>query len=124
MSSKKIFIRLLSTVIAFFLAGILASAALVLYFLPQLPSTEDIMQIQLSVPLRIYASNEELIAEYGEKRRQPISFEETPADLLNAILASEDANFYQHSGVDFTGILRAIVANFRSGGHGPFPGPW
>ena len=68
-----------------------------------------------------YASThptDELIAEYGEKRRQPISIEETPADLLNAILASEDANFYQHSGVDFTGILRAIVANFRTGGHG------
>ena len=118
MSSKKTFIRLLSTVIAFFLAGTLAFTALVLYFLPQLPSTEDIMQIQLSVPLRIYASNNELIAEYGEKRRQPISIDETPADLLNAILASEDANFYQHGGVDFTGILRAIVANFRSGGHG------
>ena len=118
MSSKKTFIRLLSTVIAFFLAGTLAFTALVLYFLPQLPSTDDIMQIQLSVPLRIYASNNELIAEYGEKRRQPISIDETPADLLNAILASEDANFYQHGGVDFTGILRAIVANFRSGGHG------
>lgn len=118
MSSKKTFVRLLSTVIAFFLAGILAFAGLVLYFLPQLPSTEDIMQIQLSVPLRIYASNDELIAEYGEKRRQPISIEETPPDLLNAILASEDANFYKHSGVDFTGIIRAIVANFRSGGHG------
>ena len=118
MSSKKTFIRLLSSVIAFFLAGVLAFTALVLYFLPQLPSTEDIMEIPLSVPLRIYASNEELIAEYGEKRRQPISIEETPADLLNAILASEDANFYHHSGVDFTGILRAIVANFRSGGHG------
>ena len=118
MSTKKTFIRFLSTLIAFLLAGCLALTILVLYFLPQLPATEDILQIQLSVPLRIYASNGDLIAEYGEKRRQPISIEETPVDLLNAILASEDANFYQHGGVDFTGILRAIVANFRSGGHG------
>ncbi|MDX2475804.1 MAG: penicillin-binding protein 1A [Gammaproteobacteria bacterium] len=118
MSTKKTFTRMLAAIIAFFLAGSLAFAALVLYFLPQLPSTEDIMQIQLSVPLRIFASNRELIAEYGEKRRQPISIEETPDDLLNAILASEDANFYHHRGVDFTGILRAIVANFRTGGHG------
>ncbi len=118
MSTKKTFLRLLSALIAFSLAGILALTALVLYFLPQLPATEDIMQIQLSVPLRIYASNNELIAEYGEKRRLPISIDETPQDLLNAILASEDANFYSHSGVDFTGILRAILANFRSGGHG------
>lgn len=118
MSTKKTFLRLLSALIAFFLAGILALSALVLYFLPQLPATEDIMQIQLSVPLRIYAANNELIAEYGEKRRLPISIDDTPEDLLNAILASEDANFYSHSGVDFTGILRAILANFRTGGHG------
>ena len=118
MSTKKTFTRLLSTLIAFFLASCLALAALVVYFLPRLPATEDILQIQLSVPLRIYATNGDLIAEYGEKRRQPISIDETPPDLLNAILASEDANFYHHSGVDFTGILRAMVANFRSGGHG------
>jgi penicillin-binding protein 1A len=117
MSTKKTITRLLSTLIAFFLAGSLALTALVLYFLPQLPATEDIMQIHLSVPLRIYASNSELIAEYGEKRRIPIAIEDAPLDLLNAILASEDANFYTHSGVDFTGILRAIVANFRTGGH-------
>ena len=118
MSSNKIFIRLLSSFIALFLAGVLAFAMLVLYFLPQLPATEDIMQIQLSVPLRVYSANSELIAEYGEKRRLPIAIEDTPQNLLNAILASEDAHFYQHSGVDFTGILRAILANFRSGGHG------
>jgi penicillin-binding protein 1A len=118
MSTKKTFIRLLSALFAIFLAGSLALTALVLYFLPQLPATEDIMQIQLSVPLRIYASNNELIAEYGEKRRLPISIEDTPQELLDAILASEDANFYSHSGVDFTGILRAILANFRTGGHG------
>ncbi|MEA1890386.1 MAG: penicillin-binding protein 1A [Pseudomonadota bacterium] len=118
MSSNKIFIQLLSTFIALFFAGILAVAALVLYFLPQLPATEDIMQIQLSVPLRIYTEKDELIAEYGEKRRLPIAIEDTPQNLLNAILAAEDANFYQHSGVDFTGILRAVLANFRSGGHG------
>ncbi|GBE08462.1 penicillin-binding protein 1A [bacterium BMS3Bbin11] len=118
MSLNKTFIRLLSSFIALFLAGILAFAALVLYFLPQLPATEDIMQIQLSVPLRIYAANSELIAEYGEKRRLPIAIKDTPQNLLNAILASEDANFYQHGGVSFTGILRAILANFRSGEHG------
>lgn len=118
MSVKKASIQLLSSLIALFFAGSLALAALVIYFLPQLPATEDILQIQLSVPLRIYASNGELIAEFGEKRRQPITIEETPDDLLNAILAAEDANFYKHPGVDFTGILRAIVANLRSGMHG------
>ena len=76
------------------------------------------MQIQLSVPLRIYTADHELIAEYGEKRRLPLAIEDAPDNLINAILASEDANFYQHSGVSFSGILRAIFANFRTGGHG------
>jgi penicillin-binding protein 1A len=118
MIKNKTFIRLLSTFFAVLFAGILAFAMLLLYFLPQLPATEDIMQIQLSVPLRIYTANHELIAEYGEKRRLPLAIEDTPENLINAILASEDANFYKHSGVSFSGILRAIFANFRSGGHG------
>ncbi len=118
MRSNKIIFRLLSTFVALLLTGVLAFSGLVFYFLPQLPATEDIMHLQLSVPLRIYAANNELIAEYGEKRRLPVAIDETPQYLLDAILASEDANFYTHGGVDFTGILRAILANFRSGGHG------
>ena len=118
MRPKNLFLRLLGSLIILVLAGSLAAFALVLYFLPQLPATEDILEIQLSVPLRIHSSNGELIAEYGEKRRQPVAIDETPPDLLNAILASEDASFYQHSGVDFSGILRAVIANFRTGGHG------
>ena len=89
-----------------------------MYLLPELPSTDNIMDIPLSVPMRVFTVDNELIAKFGEKRRQPISIDEAPPLLINAILSTEDANFYHHSGVDFLGILRAVVANFSSGGHG------
>ena len=89
-----------------------------MYLLPELPSTDNIMDIPLSVPMRVFTADNKLIAEFGEKRRQPISIDDAPPLLINAILSTEDANFYKHSGVDFLGILRAVVANLSTGGHG------
>jgi penicillin-binding protein 1A len=115
---KKLFSRLILSLIGLLLTGFLVAGALVLSLLPELPSTDNIMQIPLSVPMRVYTTEGELIAEFGEKRRQPVSIDDVPPQLINAILATEDANFFHHSGVDFVGILRAVIANFSTGGHG------
>jgi penicillin-binding protein 1A len=117
-TSKKLFSRLFASLLGLILTGVIAVAGLVMYLLPELPSTDNIMDIPLSVPMRVFTADNELIAEFGEKRRQPITIDEAPPLLINAILSTEDANFYHHSGVDFLGILRAVVANFSSGGHG------
>jgi len=117
-SRKRFSTRLLAFVFGLLLTGALAAGGLVLYFLPELPSTENIMEIPLSVPMRIYTADDVLIAEFGEKRRQPISIDDAPPLLIHAILATEDASFYEHGGVDFLGILRAVIANFTTGGHG------
>lgn len=96
-------------------AGLCALAVIVLYTNAQLPEVNDLEDIQLQVPLRIYTADGKLIGEYGEKRRTPISIQDVPPTLINAILATEDRRFYEHNGVDIRGIARASVHLLVSG---------
>lgn len=75
---------------------------------PRLPSVEVLRDVRLQVPLRVYSADAKLVATIGETRRIPVKIEDVPPLLKNAFLAAEDANFYHHSGIDFTGILRAM----------------
>lgn len=80
-----------------------------------LPDVSVLKDVHLQVPLRIYSADGKLIAEYGAKRRSPVKFSEVPKPLIQAILATEDVRFYSHPGVDFVGIVRAIIAVVSSG---------
>jgi penicillin-binding protein 1A len=75
---------------------------------PRLPSVDVLKDVRLQVPLRVYSQDGKLVATIGETRRIPVKIEDVPQQLKNAFLAAEDANFYSHSGIDFTGILRAL----------------
>lgn len=77
------------------------------YLETTLPSVEMLKDMRLQVPLRVYSSDGKLIAEFGEARRTPITLKQVPKDLINAILAAEDRRFYDHSGVDIRGLMRA-----------------
>lgn len=72
-----------------------------------LPSVESLGDVKLQVPLRVYSADNKLIGEFGEKRRTPVRLKEVPPTLIKAILATEDARFYEHHGVDMRGIARA-----------------
>ena len=86
--------------------------------LPDLPTVEEIREIPLNIPLRIYSSDQKLVAEYGNERRIPVTLDQAPPLLIDAILVTEDDNFYHHTGVDFPGIARAILSNIRSKSRG------
>ncbi|SEN28568.1 penicillin-binding protein 1A [Nitrosospira multiformis] len=81
-----------------------------------LPSLESLTDYRPKVPLRVYSAEGILIGEFGEERRQVVKIDSVPLRLKQAILAAEDDRFYQHGGVDYTGILRAAYSNFTSGG--------
>ena len=98
------------------LVGILSVVGLYFYLVPKLPDTEALKDVRLQVPLRVYTRQGELIAEYGEMRRQPLTYEEFPKTLIHAVLAAEDERFFEHPGVDFRGIVRAAIELVRSGG--------
>jgi penicillin-binding protein 1A len=74
---------------------------------PRLPSVDSLRDVRLQVPLRVYSADNKLVATFGETRRIPVKIDQVPQQLKNAFLAAEDANFYNHPGIDFTGILRA-----------------
>ena len=106
------FFKLARTTI--FLGGIaLLFITLTLY--PFLPDIETLRDVRLQVPLKVFTKNGDLIAEFGEKKRSPLNYNEFPPKLIKAILAAEDARFYEHPGVDYQGILRAVVSLVRTG---------
>ncbi|MEW8506635.1 MAG: penicillin-binding protein 1A [Candidatus Thiodiazotropha sp.] len=80
-----------------------------------MPSIETLKDVRLQVPLRIYSNDHLLIAEFGEKRREPLEFDQTPPIMINAFLAAEDDRFFQHPGVDYQGIMRAAIQLLLTG---------
>jgi penicillin-binding protein 1A len=85
------------------------------YLRPALPDVGSLRNVQLQVPLRIYTRDGRLMAAIGDQRRIPVRYDELPKKLIQAFLATEDDRFFQHHGVDWQGILRAALANFRAG---------
>lgn len=83
---------------------------------PSLPSLEVLTDYQPKIPLRVYTDEGALIGEFGEERRSIISIGEVPPLLKDAILAAEDERFYQHTGIDYLGVLRAAYSNLVQGG--------
>ena len=115
-------IRLIKWSLAMGLLGLLVTlvggVVLYVYLSPRLPSIDVLKDVRLQVPLRIYTSEGDLIAEYGEKRREPLAIDDIPELLKNAYLAAEDDRFYIHPGVDYQGLLRAAVNLIKTGQKG------
>ena len=84
-------------------------AGMYLYLSPQLPSVQSLRDVKLQIPLRVYSADEKLIAEFGEKRRTPIKFEDIPQTYIDALLSAEDDNFFEHHGVSLKGLMRAAT---------------
>jgi len=104
-------------IITFSLILLAMVAGVVIYFLlaPQLPSPETLKAVQFQVPLRVFSAERKLIAEFGEKRRIPIEYRDTPTFMIQAILAAEDDRFFEHPGVDYQGIIRAAISLITTG---------
>jgi len=97
--------------------SLIAIAIAIVYFLlaPKLPDAASLKETQLQIPLRIFSAEGQLIAEFGEKRRIPVLYNDIPTYLIQAILASEDDRFFQHPGVDYHGLLRAVYSLATTG---------
>ena len=90
---------------------LLGAASLgVLYWLivPRLPDVESLRHVEMQMPLNVFSRQGHLIAQFGETRRYPVSIRDVPDQLKKAFLAVEDARFYEHPGVDWRGVSRAI----------------
>lgn len=87
------------------------------YLSPTLPEVASIRQIKLQTPLRVYSRDGILIAQIGEQRRIPVRYAELPDRVIKAFLAAEDDRFFEHPGIDWQGITRAVL--FALGMPGP-----
>ena len=109
-------IRLLLWIVGLAAAGAATLALLLLVALsvayPNLPDVSSLQNYQPKLPLRIYSSEGNLISEFGEERRSYVPFNEIPKVMKDAVLAVEDARFYEHGGIDYVGVARAGLANF------------
>jgi penicillin-binding protein 1A len=78
---------------------------------PNLPDVSDLSEYRPKLPLRVFSAEGNLIGEFGEERRNFTPIKDIPRVLTDAVLAIEDARFYQHGGVDYVGVVRAGLAN-------------
>ena len=85
------------------------------YLAPEIPDAAALRDVKTQLPLRVYSRDGKLMAQIGEQRRIPVAFDEIPPVVIDAFLAAEDARFYEHPGVDWQSLVRALVANVSSG---------
>ena len=110
-------LALLAGVVA---AGCALAAALLVAFAfavvyANLPPIDALIDYRPKIPLRVYTADGVLIGEFGEERREYVAIRDVPQFVKDAVLAAEDDRFYEHSGVDYTGIARAAFANLVTG---------
>lgn len=98
---------ILATLVVLAVLGAIAAGGILRHFL-KLPDVQSLKQVELQEPMYVYSSDGRLMAVYGETRRYPIQMKEVPERLKQAFLATEDARFYEHGGVDYKGIARAV----------------
>jgi penicillin-binding protein 1A len=107
------FILLAIAAILVFCAG--AAAYVMFTIAPNIPSIDAVTDYRPKIPLRIYTADHVLIGEFGEEHRDFVPIEKIPPMMKQAVLAIEDARFYQHGGVDWVRGLGAVKSNVLHG---------
>ena len=104
-----------------FLVGVAAAAGLLWHYSKDLPDYSQLQNYEPAVMTRVHAADGSLLAEYARERRLYIPIQAVPKLVTNAFVAAEDKNFYEHSGIDFQGIMRAGLAFLENYGSGRRP---
>ncbi len=112
---KKIFKYLILAAVILFLSGVLTSVIVYFYLSKDLPKISSLTDYHPSIITEIYSDDNRKIAELYHERRVVVPLSEMPDMLIEAFIASEDARFYKHQGVDFFSIVRAFIKNLEAG---------
>ena len=97
------------------LAVPMAFYGMYLYIAPSLPSMSSLQQAQLKQPLQVFTQDKVLIAEFGENLSIPVQYQQIPKAQIQAFLAAEDSTFFEHNGVSFKGLGRALTESVSGG---------
>jgi len=104
-----------------FVAAVAAAAGLLWHFSQSLPDYSQLQDYEPAVMTRVHAADGSLLAEYARERRLYIPIQAVPKLVTHAFVAAEDKNFYEHGGIDFSGILRAATLYIQQYGSGRRP---
>ena len=110
-----IFRRMLRLVGISLVPAVLVVLGTYVYVQPSLPTVEELREVKLQTPLRVVSQDGELLAVYGVKRRIPVGLDAIPLLMRQAFIASEDARFREHPGVDAQALVRAAVSLAQTG---------
>src|ERR1700754_3604188 len=92
-----------------FLVGVAAAAGMIWHFSKDLPDYSQLQDYEPPVMTRVHAADGSLLAEYSKERRLYLPIQAIPKPVINAFLAAEDKNFYEHGGIDYSGTARAAL---------------
>ncbi|MGF1724564.1 penicillin-binding protein 1A [Photobacterium nomapromontoriensis] len=107
--------RLLIFALICTILGVTTIFGFYLYVKPELPDVATLQNVELQTPMQVFSADGKLISQFGEKRRIPLSLDEIPQQMINAIIATEDSRYYDHPGIDPIGIARAAFVVATSG---------
>lgn len=113
--SSHFFLRAFISLFGLGIATILIIALAVMVIYPKLPSMAELRDYQPKLPLVVYSADGVQLGQFGDEHRIFVSYNQTPKMLINAILAAEDERYFEHGGIDYIGVLRAIISNIISG---------
>jgi penicillin-binding protein 1A len=111
-------VLLFSTLFLFAIVGVAGVLGLFWHYGRDLPDYRQLAHYEPPVTTRVYAGDGRLVAEYALEKRSFVPIAAMPERVINAFLAAEDKNFYQHSGIDPAGIVRAVLINLKNRGLG------
>lgn len=92
--------------------GVVIAALLIggyYYLEPSVPQAAELRELEIQEPLQVYTRDGRLMAEFGERKRTPVDYEDIPPLLIKAVLAAEDEHFFEHPGIDYRGIIRGAI---------------
>src|SRR5436305_13840175 len=104
-----------------FVVAVAGAAGLLWHYSKSLPDYSQLQDYEPAVMTRVHASDGALLAEYARERRLYTPIQAVPKRLINAFIAAEDKNFYEHGGIDFSGIGRAMFSYVQNYGSGRRP---
>ena len=105
---KRLFKFFISLFLIGTVIGILSVLGIYLYVRPSLPDVQSLREVKLQQPMRVLSRDGKLITQFGEKRRIPVTYEDIPEQMVHAFISAEDDRFFEHPGVDYRGIIRAV----------------
>lgn len=112
---KKLIINIFSSLFALGVFGVIALAVIFGYYSTTLPKVSGLADFNPPIPSQIISGDGEVLLETGTERREIVEIQNVPQKIISAFLAAEDANFFNHNGVDYFGIIRATMANLKAG---------